>query len=108
MRALIMSSALLLSGCASGWQMVPPVQLSVPAADPRVRITRADGARTVLNDARVERDTLYGSHRGTPVAVPIAFLRRTAIPGSSAQTRMYAAIGGSAVAAFFGFLLLLR
>jgi hypothetical protein len=70
----------LLSACTS-WQVQPvaPEQFVATQHPSSVRVQRLDGSRAVVDDPRIEGESLHGLTGGKPIIVPTAEIYQIAV-----------------------------
>ena len=76
------------AGCSS-WQVteVAPAELLQDEHPERLRITRGDSSRVILDHPRLAGDSLAGDTAGTSVAIPLGDVQALAIrKGDAAKT----------------------
>ncbi len=79
---VLLLAVTLSSGCAA-WRQVAVAPAALSSEPKQVRITQPDGSRLVILDPRIAGDTLFGSTRDGPQAIPLEDVRRMAVPGGS-------------------------
>jgi ferric-dicitrate binding protein FerR (iron transport regulator) len=70
------------TGC-TGWRQVAVSPEALGAEPQEVRVTLPDGTRLELSAARIANDSIYGSHDGREIALPLDQVRRLALPSAS-------------------------
>jgi ferric-dicitrate binding protein FerR (iron transport regulator) len=98
LRGMILLLLCATTGCA-GWRQVAVSPEALAAEQQEVRLTLPDGTRLELSAARIANDSIYGSHAGQPIALPLEDVRRMAVPAAS-KSRQVAAT--TFVGALFG------
>jgi hypothetical protein len=82
-RSMVRSAVTVLASCAAGWRVVPVSPMAIDSLGPKVRVTRQNGQRVVIDEPVIRGDSVAGTSDTGKVAVPLPDIARVAIPAAA-------------------------